>query len=229
MLKAAARLLMPMSSLGYDIPPKEWFQYARMASQRTPDIAKLEEYEYQLYFACDETQVKHLKHSLIIGSELVCPAFTQSAFNYWTPNVPFLPAVPMKAEGYKNLLPGYPPIAKIKGELHLIRPQRFIELDNYKENGVQFLRERIRLIVPYRKVYWLKDISVPPLDADITTLEGSSIVLSTERVVTIRAHMYSGIPEYWDKLISNFDYTAVQSFQAKNRRWCPEYYQLRSK
>lgn len=239
MLKAAARLISPTSGYGYDIPDRNWFEYARQSASKTPDISKLEEYEFQLLFACDETQIRHVKHYLIEDGSYVCPGFTQSGFNYWQPETPFSPCVPMKTVGYKNPLPGYPPIAKIKGQLHAIRPYQFINLDNYKENGVQFKRERVKFIVPYRAVKWLNDPSVAPLDMEPYAIEQGnpyvangnvpSIYTTKERVVIVKAHMYIGIPEYWDKLISRFDYGSVQTYIAKNRAWCHEYYQLRAK
>lgn len=238
MLKAAARLLAPGSSYGYDLPPKAWFDYARMSASRTPDIAKLEEYEFQLLFACDETQIGHNKYDLIKDGCVVCPGFTQSSFNYWDSETPFIPAVPLKSTSTYNIT-GFPPNAKIKGQLHAIRPYQFISLDNYKENGVQFQRERVKLIVPYRAVKWLRDPAVAPLDMEPITIEQGnpyiadgnvpSIYTTKEMVVIIRAWMYIGIPEYWDKLITNFDYGSVQTYIAKNRQWCHKYYQLRAK
>lgn len=228
MLKAAARLLMPNSGLGYDLPEKEWFQFAR--NHHTPDIAKLEEYEYQLYFACDETQIKHLKHSLIKDGDYQCPAFTQSSFNYWLPEAPFLPPVAMEAMGYgEYIMPNAPPKAKIKGELHAIRPYQFKELDNYKENGVQFQRTRVKLIVPFRRIEFVKDrYNLPDWIDSVAEEGGKSMGLTKESVAIIRAWMYTGVPKFWDKLISAYDYRSVQAYEAKNRTWCKEYYQLRA-
>lgn len=238
MFEATKRLLMGESNY-YDIPSEDWFQSAREQSIRTPDIAKLEEYEYQLLFACDETQTKHLKHTLIEDGNYVCPAFTQASFNYWLPETPFMPPVPMEGTGYgKYMMPNAPPTAKIKGELHAIRPYQFKELDRYKENGVQFIRRRVKLIVPYRAVKWLRDPAVAPFDMEEADIERGnpyitngnvpSVYATKEMVVVVRAHMYIGIPEYWDKLISAFDYKSVQTYQSKkNRQWCQQYYQLR--
>lgn len=226
MLKAAARLLMPGSSLGYDLPSSEWFQFAR--NHHSPDIAKLEEYAYQLYFACDETQIKQVKHSLIEDGDYQCPAFTQASFNYWRPESNFLPPVPMKVEYGEYTMPNSPPSAKIKGELHAIRPYQFKELDNYKENGVQFQRTRVKLLVPFRRVEHIKDrYNLPPWIETVAEEGGKSMGLTKESVAIIRAWMYTGVPKYWDKLISAFDYGSVQSYEAKNRRWCETYYQLR--
>lgn len=237
MFEAAKRLLIGDTSY-YNVPSPDWFQFARDQSARTPDIAKLEEYEFQLFFSCDETQTRQPKYSLIEDGAYICPAFTQVSFNYWLPETPFLPPVPMEAMEYgKYVLPNTPPSAKIKGQLHAIRPYQFLSLDNYKDNRVQFLRQRVKLIVPYRAVKALRDPAIAPFDmeeADIIrgnphVANGNvpTVYATKEKVVIIRAHMYIGIPEYWDKLISAFDYRSVQTYQAKNRQWCQEYYQLR--
>lgn len=203
------------------------------ATKFTPDIAILEEYEWQLYFATDETKKDHLKHSLVgAESEYKFPGFTQQGYNYWDHQAPFLPPIPMKATSPENLLPFFPPVAKIKGEVYAIRPQRFLELDRYKQNTVEYQRERVRLIVPYRKVLWLKDHNLDPAFGvqevfARSRYAGSSIKTSEERVAIIRAWMYIGKPEFWDPLISAYDYTSVETFHAKNRRWCDIYYSIR--
>lgn len=239
MFQAAKRLLLGEKNY-YDIPSPSWFKSVKEQSIRTPDIAKLEEYEYQLLFSCDETQTKQPKHNLIEDGDYICPAFTQVSYNYWLPDTPFMPAVPMEAMGYGvYVMPNAPPSAKIKGQLHKIRPYQFINLDNYKENGVQFSRKRVKLIVPFRAVKVLRDPATVPLDMEeMDILRGNphvangnvpSIYATKETVVIIKAWMYIGIPEYWDKLISAFDYKSVQTYTAKNRAWCQQYYQLRSK
>lgn len=227
MFEAAKRLLVGDSHY-YNLPSSHWFDFARDNAKYSPDIAKLEEYDFQLFFACDETQTKHVKHNLIEDGSYICPAFSQKGFNYWQPEAPFLPPVPMAAENYSNPMGNMPPVAKIKGQLHAIRPYQFLLLDNYKENGVQFRRERIRLLVPFRSVEFLKDrYNLPERIERISEEGGKTIGITKEAIVIIRAWMYIGVPEYWDKLISAFDYKSVQTYTAKNRRWCHEYYQLR--
>lgn len=225
MIRAAVRNLMPSSGLGYNLPDEAWFNYARGSSKYTPDIAKLEEFAFQLYFACDESQTGHSKHNLLGGYEYKCPGFTQKSFNYWDPNTPFLPPIPMETEAFRNPLAYYPPIAKIKGQILLVRPSALINLDEYKENGVQYQRVKSRIIVPHRALKWVHDTNHPPDDVEICAPNG--LGLTFERMCVIRAWMYVGIPKYWDNLISAMDYGAVQTYQSKNRRWCPEYYQLR--
>lgn len=227
MLKAAAKFILPGSGLGYDIPDKYFFQEARMMAKHTPDISHLEQYEYQLFFAFDDTQPRHSKFHLLGGdAEFLAPAFTQKRYNFWMPSIPWDPPVAMEAQGYKNIMPNYPPPAAIKGQIFAVRApaERFISLDTERENGVQFRRERIKLIVPYRKIEWIKDLA--KLAHDIEFQEGH-IGRTFEKVAIVRAHAYIGIPKYWDKLISAFDWGSVDTFESRNRPWATTYYQYR--
>jgi hypothetical protein len=226
MIRQAIQKILPKSSLGYELPERAFFDFLDQETKYTPDIAILEQHEWQLYFACDETQLGHHKGSLLGESVYKMPGFTQKPFNYWDPKVPFLPPIPMEAKGFRNPMPFYPEIAKIKGQVLLIRPQTFLKLDEYKEQGVQYRREKARIIVPYRKIRSLTDHpSLPTTDIEVELAAG--LGLTFERVHVIRAWMYVGIPEYWDKLITAFDYGAVQTYESKSRLWCPTYYQYR--
>jgi len=219
-------MVLPGHKAGYNLPDKAWFQWMAEQTKYTPDIAKLEQYAFQLYFACDETQEGQSQYKLIEDGAYVCPAFTQSSFNYWQPNIPWEPPIPMLSKEIIKPLPFYPDIAKIKGQVYAIRPKCFLELDKYKLNGVKYQRNRVRLLVPYRSLKFIKDLSNIPDDIEFVSPEGH-VGRSVEKIVVIRAWMYTGIPEYWDKLISAFDYGSVQTYQSKNRAWCRTYYQVR--
>lgn len=225
MLRTIAQKFLPSSPMGYNLPEKEWFAFARETTRYTPDIAVLEQHEWQLYFACDETQIGHMKYDLVGENQYKLPGFTQQSFNYWQPSDPFNPPVPLEATGYRNVMPNYPDIAKIKGQVLAIRPQAFLGLDIYKENGVQYERKKVRLIVPYRSIRRVSDHpGLPTVDIEF---ERDGLGLTFEHVCVIRAWMYVGIPEYWDKVISSYTHSSVQTYNAKNRPWCKTYYQLR--
>lgn len=225
MFKQAIQKILPRSGLGYDLPDQALFQFLEQETQYTPDVAVLEAHSWQLYFACDETQMGHAK--AVLGDvHYKCPGFTQKTFNYWDPNVPFLPPVPIEATGYRNPMPFYPDIAKIKGQVLLVRPEALLRLDEYKEQGVQYRREKARILVPYRKIRSIRDHPDLPTD-DIEIELAKGLGLTFERIHIIRAWMYVGIPEYWDKLITAFDYGSVQTYESKSRLWCPTYYQYR--
>lgn len=225
MLRNVIRRIAPGSHLGYEQPSKGWFDFALSETKYTTDIAVLEAHSWQLFFACDETQLGH-SHQKMLGENVYkCPGFTQRGFNYWDGG-PIFGSVPLEAEGIINQMPNYPDIAKIKGQVLLVRPQSFLRLDEYKENGVQFTRMKVRIIVPYRNLKFIHDKNIPDPEIEYIS-ECGHIGRTYEKVCTIRAWMYIGVPEFWDKLISNYDWRSVETFQARNRNWCRTYYQLR--
>lgn len=230
MLTNVLRKVLP--SYGYDTS-RELVLKAMEASKFTPDISKLEEYSWQLYFATDETKKDHFKHNLLgVDAQYRFPAFTQGSFTYWDPKIPFLSPVAMKEIPSRIDIPNLPPNAKIKGQVYLIRPQRFLELDRYKQNTVEYKRERIKLIVPYRQVEFLKDHNLDPAFGVQelfcrSDYEGSSITTSGETTCIIRAWMYIGRPEFFNPLLTAFDYGPVEFHYSNKRRWCEKYYHIR--
>src|SRR6266852_3773943 len=233
MLTQAIRSIVP--TYGYTVPPYQLLLDELERTKFTPDISTLEEYEWQLFFATDELKKDHTQHKLL-GPEVryKFPAFTQKNFHYWQHESPFNSPVPFRVpDGVQyNSLPFYPPIGKIKGQVFVIRPQTFLDLDIYKQNTVEFQRHRVRLVVPYRKVKWLKDHNLDP-DFGVqevfcrSNYNGRSIAHSREIVYTVRAWMYIGIPTFWDPLITAYDWGAVEHYNSNRRRWCETFYSIR--
>lgn len=246
MLTNTVRKVLP--TYGYTSPDRASLHQVLEATKFTPDISQLELYEWQLFFAPDEMKRDHPRHD-ILGAEreFKFPAFTQKKYHFWQHAAPFLPNVPMEAE--TNAVPFFPPIAMIKGEVYAIRPQRFLELDRYKQNTVEFQRHRVRLVVPYRRVKFVKEPwihhdfhgesydhrlhafsptgGMASMNSFTSKYTGSSVITEEEKVAIVRAWMYIGKPEFWDPLINAYDYTPVESFKSKNRRWLTEYYNIR--
>jgi hypothetical protein len=232
MLTAAIRKIVP--SYGYTLPDPEWLWRVYEATKFTPDIARLEEYEWQLIFVADGLKKDHVHHHRL-GERLprMIPAFTQKNFHFWQPQAPFIDPVPLEVpEGYTNMMPFFPPVAKIKGEVYAIRPQTFMDLDRMNQNGVEFFRRRIRLVVPYRKVVFLRDHNLDPSFGVQELLSrseytGSSIKTSEELTCILRAWMYIGKPEFWDPMISAYDWGPVEHYNSNKRRWAETYYHIR--
>lgn len=230
MLTTAVRKIIP--TFGYDMPDRAMLLHALEETKFTPDISKLEMYEWQLFFAPDELKKDHVKHALLgDDKQYKFPAFTQKGYHFWQANAPFDAPVAMETEPV-NVSPFFPPVAKIKGEIYAIRPQRFLDLDRYRQNTVEYERQRVRFVVPYRKVLWLKDHNLDPSfgvqdEFSRSRYTGSSVTTSEERVAILRAWMYIGKPEFFDPLISAYTHSPVETFHAKNRRWCETYYNLR--
>lgn len=216
---------------GYTQPSREEVYAELERTKFTPDIAALEEYEWQAVFVSDELKKKFIKHDLLGVDKRYCfPAFTQKNYHYWQSNDPFEGAIPFECQKLRNDITGWPPIAKIKGEVYLIRPQQFIGLDQYKQNTVQYVRDRIRLVVPYRRIEWVRDRYGPEAYKYFSQPEhfyGKSTLTSDEVTYTVRGWFYSGKPGYWDPIITAYDYGHVETFHSKNRRWCQEYYTIR--
>lgn len=229
MLKELVRTIVP--SYGYSLPDTSKIWTALDETKFTPDIARLEEYSRHLIFVADELKKDHLHHDKLgNGCEPWFPAYTQKNFQFWQPNNPLLSPIPTKPVG--DRVPWFPPYAKIKGEVYSIPSGHFTVLDRYKQNTVEYQRERVRLIVPYRAVVWLKDHNLDPAFGVQETFcrsayEGSSIRHSDEAVHLIWAWMYIGKRSFWDPLLQAYDYSAVETFNSRRRRWCETYYYIR--
>lgn len=234
MFENTVRKVIP--TYGYTAPTEAEVLWELSQTKFTPDIARLEQYEWQLLFVVDELKKDHIKHDLLgVERALKFPGYTQKPFRFWMPNDPTMSPIPTEtSEGHNvlNNIVGWPPAVKIKGELWKIRSQQFITLDTYKQNTVQFSRKMVRIIVPHRAVVWLKDHNLDPEFGvqDPTArrdYSGSSIKHSKEIVTIIRCWMYVAKPTFWDPIITAYDFSPVETFQTDRRRWLDQYYHIR--
>lgn len=229
MLKQAIRMIAP--AYGYSMPSREEVYAELSRTKFTPDLALLEEYEWQAVFVTDELKKKFLKHELLgEDKRYLFPAFTQKNYHYWESASPLEGAIPFEVSQLRNPIVGWPPIAKIKGEVYLIRPQRFLDIDTYKQNTVQYVRDRIRLVVPFRRIQWVKDRYGPEVAEFFRNpdqFHNNKTFTTDEHTYIVRAWFYSGRPEYWDPIITAYDYGHVETFHSKNRRWADTYYAIR--
>lgn len=155
-------------------------------AEYTPDIALLEQKMTHLLFVYDRMQERHSDHCLI--SEYCCPmgkAFTKKNFVMFKRNRG-IESYPVALEGSEEL----PSKAPIKGELYLIQTPRFIELDTYKRNGVQFVRKRVALTFPHRIIKQTKEEQF----------------LSELLYQDLWAFMYVGEPSFWRQVIDDERY-----------------------
>jgi hypothetical protein len=208
------------------------------SAKYSPDLGFLEQFEFQILFSADDTKLGHLRHCLIEESALLSTGYTRKNFRFWEQRVgegdkqeripiPIIDHSEAKPLDFGQLNK-FPQPMKIQGELHLMRPHQFRELDNYKQNGVQFLRKRIDVIVPHREVI-IKDY----FDVDgrelPRCLQGKQGVHGPEVVYMIRAWMYVADPSYWNDLVDGgFNgfrpVFSVQSGNPVRKGWLPSYY-----
>ena len=201
------------------LPSKHEVDWLNESVRYTPDNSKLEQYEFQLLFSPDETQRGYPQYSLIEDSVFVCHAFTQKLYNYWQQRDGQL--IPLEANA-PAAVKYFPPALRIKGELHAIRPYQFRELDTWKQNTIQYVRQRVKLLIPHREVivndYYDEDgRELPPC------LQGKKGIVGPEQIQVVRAWMYVGKDDYWDPILTPFNFHAVQHHTSR-RPWLKEYY-----
>lgn len=195
----------------------------------TPDCAELEKHEFQLLFACDQMKRDFSENKSIEMGAYLCHAFTTKNFQFFrSVTGGYEYPVPLMTDLMEPVVQYMPPPAKIKGELHLIEPWQFRKLDIARKNGVQFNRQRVRLIVPYREL-------IPVLDCDKygevvkEMLPGweHKLIESPEKVYIIRAWMYVGDPSFWEDIVdAGYHFTAVSNHDFKHPKWFKKYYEF---
>ena len=223
-LKSVFTDLLGISEPVLNIEEFSWAHQLTESVKHSPDLGWLEQFDFQLLFCVDDTQSNFPLHPLIQDSARICTAYTQREFNFWEHHVgnDRIP-IPMESTG-PSVIRYFPPSLKVKGELHAIRPYQFKDLDNYKSNRVQFLRKRMKLIVPYREFKSIKNVSVDgsPLPY---TLQGKKTYLSGEKVHLIKAWMYVGHPDYWNDLFDGgYSQFKTVAHHESRRAWLKEYY-----
>ena len=202
-----------------NLPSKHEVDWLNESVRHSPDLGKLEQYEFQLLFSPDETQRGYPQYPLIEDSVFLCHAFTQKTYNYWQQRDGQL--IPLEADK-PAAVKYFPPSLRIKGEVHAIRPYQFRDLDTWKQNTVQYNRKRVKLLIPHREVivddYYDEDGKELPF-----CLQGKKGIVGPEQIHIIRAWMYVGRDEYWDELLTPFNFHAVQHHMSR-RPWLKEYY-----
>ncbi len=194
----------------------------------TPDIAILEQSQFQLVFVCDDLMRTGKNYSLIAEcSANIARAFTLRPYNFYRKNtdgssVVMNPSGKMETGCYK-----------IKGEVHCVLSPEMIRLDNHYQNGVQFKRYRTKLLYPTTAVFIVKDVDEDgkPLPHTLQGNGHKKVYLSPERVDPIEAWMYIGLRSYWDDLLDGgFAFKPVRIVEPeKERNWLPKYYHWQNK
>ena len=129
-----------------DMPSPDWIA-DHPKEKFTFDLWKLENRQFQLLFVYDQMMKHHRMYDPMLSEHSfpIATAFTASRnFSLWKKKLgqgsfPIPLLIP-----YTRV-----PRARIKGELHSVLSYRFSDLDNYKSNGVEFRRKRVKLLVPY--------------------------------------------------------------------------------
>jgi hypothetical protein len=212
-----------------DYPNQAVKHYMDSRVKYTPDASKLFQYRRVLLFVCDGHQSKHrefpklLKYgpTLFPGFTDYPTVFTMSGFNLFH-DTESGQVVPLHADS-----DGFYPCAKIKGQLHLVTPDLIHSLDIHYQNGVQYRRRQVRLILPHRpklKGPW-KTLNGKPLPR---ALQGWRQKEGAERIHILKdVYMYVGSKKYWEPHLDG-GYRTLQcpiQFPNKEKNWLPRYYE----
>lgn len=183
------RLLKPR----IDSAAEAWHQQYR----RTPDLWFLAQHARQLVFIPDDFKVGKPKHDLLEGQLPIHPkSYTLEEFIVYNKDLgthsfplPFEKGIDFEVHGWYK-----PELARIQGELYALpSPLIWKVLDIQKENGLQFIRKRVSITLPWREVKY-NVAADAPMASKIPTI-------SPDYLRTERAWMYVARPEYWDDYI----------------------------
>lgn len=187
---------------------RDYVQSLRKGTQYTPDVPSLERKVYQFLFVPDETMSVHFDHDRL-GSRArkVYDVQTVDKFALWKKKLgPQTSAIPVRV-AHRGA-----PLRSIRGELFLVRSQQLFHLDSHRLNGVQFKRERLKMVLPYTQTH--------------LRFGEFGYFLEEEAMIdnTINAWMYVGVTDYWDPLLDGgYSYSPVRRFTPHNKK-LSEYY-----
>lgn len=176
------------------VPLQNQFEY-------TPDRLWLERHPGVLLFVYDETMRSRSLYHLIEESVYLGVAFTSPDWTLWKKKLgeeTFPIALNGQSVG-KTDRKGIRQEGRIKGEVHLVQPHvLWNTLDRRMLNGIEFRRERVKVLMPYH------------IQTKGVTIDHN------EFIKELRVHMYVGVPEYWNnQLDDGFSFTHVRRFQPK--------------
>lgn len=129
-----------------EVPPKEWFNQG--VPSFTQDVPRLETRPFWRIFVPDEMMSMHFMNNLL-GEDAVYRkvAFTMDRFSMWRKDVGKASQVIPLETKFMTM-----PFAHIRGQLWRVSTPRLFVLDSMKGNGVEFIRRRVQLAIPYHYV-----------------------------------------------------------------------------
>lgn len=208
-------------SMPPQFPTRQWLLQKREDTVFTPDVVSLERQKAVNLFVCCELMRNMPQAELVYtGGVYQCPAYTSLNFSTFkrtlgkaSQQIPLTPDYRLTRPDWADQRPAAP--AKIKGELWTMLPQHIFGLDRYKKNTVQFIRVRVNVDIPYRHVRLLKD---PHSFADRMNIEKvQTKILTAQKMFSVRAYMYVGIPEYWeDQIDGGYNFQAVRVYNSRH-------------
>lgn len=187
----------------------------------TPDMAELEQWDYQLFFSCDETLPGMHGHKLIADQQYLWVSYTQSPMTMLLEDLGKR-SRPLIFDEYPFQF-NLPATKPIRGRLYKVLPKTFLSLDSEKKNGVEFERRLTWVVVPYHKLFF-KDVR------NAKNIFGQEITTGVRKhkgVWRFRAWMYFAKNDYWNDLLNAYDYPEAMSFKNNEESVVKEFYDFK--
>lgn len=208
----------------FRIAVKDLDNAAKERTYYTPDMAILEQHKYQLVFIYDEMMLGHPEYDIIKeGSAFAYNAFTAVPYTMFKEKGGKDTRALIIEDPYHNILQ-----RRVSGELHYVEPKQFLKLDEYKENGVQFIRRRETVDVYYSQIKVAPPYPVGQKPQEYRQVYG--IDKPKPQLVpvktSLRAWVYVAVTDFWDKLLdAGYLYSPV-NIHVPNRKEIGEYYKF---
>lgn len=185
--------------------------------KHTPDVKELEKkVAHLMFFPCDMQKGKPNSWCLDEAYHYA-PAYTKERFHFYRKNLgnESFP-IPLRSEKKPDPIPkiihvAEPPLARIRGSLLWVPTKTIIEdLDKYRQNTVEFRRERIQVIIPYKEMLAQRNRD------DGTPL----LFLTNEQVKVEHALAYVGINSYWEEYLdAGALFSPVKTQISRAKKW----------
>lgn len=177
-----------------EVPTDEWIASVGSDAWATPDIRELEKRAKHLVFFYDDYTRNGFPQvqSPTYGGKYCCTAFTYDPFVLWKEATASDVRAFILRESFKG-----DEKCRVKGKIFSITTDSLVELDSYMFNELEYTRERLEFIYPFREQ---KKGKKGPLQYAI-----------------LPAFIYVGIPGYWLPLIDGgYFYSKVRRFDPQN-------------
>lgn len=187
---------------------EEWL-LNRNQSPFTTDIMWLQMQATHRLFICDNIMADRKQNFLLddCAARLNVACFTKECYNYRI----FKDGTPVPIEDSKG--------HRIMGEMVAATPDAFLKLDKLRQNGVQFIRKHVSVLLP----------NCPQDNRMLPQFLGKG------RVDTWKCWMYVGIPDYWENTACKWEapwqvFSSVPVFTPKERHqsWLTPYYKYQN-
>lgn len=205
-----------------EMPSKEW--YSEGVPSYTPDVPFLETRPFWRVFVCDELMTPHFMHQQLgDDAEKRIDAFTMDKFSLWKKDQGNASQIIPLEIRFSRV-----PFLHIRGQLWKVSTPRLLVLDSMKENGVEFLRKRVRLAIPYHYAEINGEETTTRRFMDTSLMAwmyiGNDDVWKPRLLKGTKLNIVNGQGDTTGRIVDGRTFIPVRSFVPKNPLLAENYY-----